>query len=265
MDYSEIEKQIARRRQVLNELAPIDAGVWLGEPEGFPLACEMKPEDLDAFGGRYSLHGCLVSHWWGKTAGAAQGNAALGRPMGDDRYVVWTALPRYPSEPGLLPGPDLRPDYVKGVRIFPRAHNFLMSRWQIGGLCEWLERSRVPLFVWHTELEWDALYTLVGEFPRLRVIMETQPLKILYATRKLFALMKERSNVLVELSNFAGAGFIEYAVREFGAQRLIYGSFAPMNDPLVPLGMIIDASITVEEKRLLAGDNLRQLLREVGS
>ena len=52
-------------------------------------------------------------------------------------------------------------------------------------------------------------------------------------------------------------------MREFGAERLLFGSFLPVSDPLVPIGMVLDADLSEEEKRLIAGDNLRRLLEGV--
>ena len=36
-----------------------------------------------------------------------------------------------------------------------------------------------------------------------------------------------------------------------------------MNDPLVPMGMILDAEISEAEKAMIAGGNLRALMDEV--
>ena len=138
-----------------------------------------------------------------------------------------------------------------------------MTEWCVGSLCEWLADRRAPLLLWHTEIDWPSLYVLARAFPRLTILVETQTQKILYHTRPLFGLMRDCANVLVELSNFAGAGFIEYAVREFGAARLIFGSFLPAADPLVPIGMVISAEISEEEKTLIAGGNLRRIVEGV--
>jgi predicted TIM-barrel fold metal-dependent hydrolase len=122
---------------------------------------------------------------------------------------------------------------------------------------------RLPLFIWHVELDWVSLYALAQQFSELTIIIETQTQKILYHTRPLFALMRRCRNVLLELSNFVGVRAIEYAVGEFGAERLVFGSFQPMNDPLVPMGMILDAEISPSEKAWIAGGNLRRLIEQV--
>ena len=67
----------------------------------------------------------------------------------------------------------------------------------------------------------------------------------------------------MEISNLVGPGFVEYAVEQFGAERLIYGSFMPTNNPFVPMGMVVDAQISKDEQKLIAGDNLRKMIDEV--
>jgi len=256
-----------QRRELCERLRFFDAGIWLGRPQGFPLAEELHLDSLPTQLAGRTLAGGLVSHWRGKVVSASDGNRALceaDRSLGPDLFTVWTGLPLFPTEAhGPLPGRDELPERARAVRLFPKSHNFPLESWAIGPLCEWLSARRMPLFVWHVELDWPALHRLAGEFPDLPIVVETQTQKILYHTRALFPLMRDRRNVHVELSNFAGAGFIEYAVSQFGAERLIFGSFLPVSDPLVPIGMVLDADIAEKEKRLIAGDNLRQLIGEV--
>ena len=51
-------------------------------------------------------------------------------------------------------------------------------------------------------------------------------------------------------------------MRQCGAERFVFGSFQPMSDPLVPVGMILDADISEAEKAMIAGGNLRALVNE---
>ncbi len=260
----DIIEQISQRyRDEITRLSFFDANVWLGHPEGFPLAEELDVAQLPGmFEGNF-ITGGLVSHWRGKILAAQDGNSALEVPLPPNVFTIWTGLPLFPAEPGPLPGQENCSERVRGVRIFPKSHNFPLTPWAVGTLCEWMVQHRMPLFIWHTELDWPSLHALGKAFPRLTVVLETQPRKILYQTRPLFALMQDCENICIELSNFAGANFVEYAVREFGPERLIFGSFATMNDPYVPMGMILEAQIGKEEKKKIAGDNLRRLISEV--
>lgn len=262
----QIEQMARAREKAAREMRFFDANIWLGEPEGFPLAREIAPAKLGEVLEHRFVTGGLVSHWQSKCVSAQDGNAALMRALegqSKNLFAVWTGLPLYPTESGLVPGSADLPKNLRAIRIFPKSHNFPLVDWCIGTLCEWLIVRSMPLFIQHTEFDWPALYQLAREFPKLTIMVETQTQKILYHTRPLFALMRDCPNVNVELSNFAGAGFIEDAVQKFGAERLIFGSFLPVADPLVPIGMIIDANISEAEKKLIAGDNLRRMIKEM--
>jgi predicted TIM-barrel fold metal-dependent hydrolase len=56
------------------------------------------------------------------------------------------------------------------------------------------------------------------------------------------------------------AGFIEMAVRELGAERVLYGSDVPGRSFASQLSKVLGAEIPIEAKRLIAGGNLRRLL-----
>jgi predicted TIM-barrel fold metal-dependent hydrolase len=55
-------------------------------------------------------------------------------------------------------------------------------------------------------------------------------------------------------------GFVEMAVRELGAQRVLYGSDSNGRSFSSQLSKVLDAEITEEEKQLILRDNLRNLL-----
>jgi hypothetical protein len=272
-----IEALALERRQQAESLRPFDANAWLGEPAGFPLAREMQPPEL-----LRALHGCgiqeaLVSHWAGLRVAPQTGNGALAQALGGAGgaggagvagvaggalRACWTGLPLFPREDGPLPGAGSLPLAAGAVRLFPRSHNFPLASWALGELCSWLSQHHLPLFLWHVEIDWPALHALAVAFPHLAIVVETQTQKILYQNRALFALMKDCPNVHAETSNLVGADFLRWAARELGARRLLFGSFLPVNDPWVALGMILEADLSWEEKRLVAGDNLRRLLSE---
>jgi uncharacterized protein len=59
------------------------------------------------------------------------------------------------------------------------------------------------------------------------------------------------------------AGFTEMAVRELGAERVLYGSDAPGRSFASQLSKVLGAEIPIEAKRLIAGGNLRRLLAPI--
>ena len=94
-------------------------------------------------------------------------------------------------------------------------------------------------------------------------MVETQWQKILYHIRDLAALLAACPNVYLETSNFIGQDHVTQFVRRFGAERLLYGSFLPVNDPYTAAGMILDADISEADKEKIAGGNLRRLVQGV--
>lgn len=76
--------------------------------------------------------------------------------------------------------------------------------------------------------------------------------------------VQSSSNVVVETSGFdATAGFIEMAVRELGAERIVFGSHLPSRSLGTELGKVIGAQISDQERALILGANYRRLLAPV--
>ena len=266
MDEAAIRDMAKSRREAIRELDFFDSNVWLGRPAEFPLAKELPAGELKATLDEYGISGALVSHWWAHRIAPQEGNAALHRfaqSMPKNVYVIDTGLPDYPDRETVPADGGAVPPGVRGIRIFPETHHFPLAAWCVGGLLRRLSEHRLPLFLWHVETDWTSLRTIAREFPDLKIVIETQTRKILYHTRSLFPLMVDCPNVMVELSNFAGPGFVEYVVDHFGPDRLIFGSFLPVNDPYVAMGMILDADISESDKAAIAGGNLRRMIGEV--
>lgn len=73
--------------------------------------------------------------------------------------------------------------------------------------------------------------------------------------------VRDCGNVLVETSGFdPTAGFIEMAMRELGAERIVFGGHFMSRSAGTELGKIIGANITAAERELIFGGNLRRLL-----
>jgi len=73
--------------------------------------------------------------------------------------------------------------------------------------------------------------------------------------------VRDSPNILVETSGFdPTAGFIEMAVRELGAQRIVFGSHLPSRSLGTEVGKIIGADISDQARRLIFGENYRKML-----
>lgn len=254
------------KRAGLSKLSFYDSNVWLGKPAFFPLAGGCETANLKKMFEEFSIEGALVSHWDGVTVSAQDGNKALvecRKDLPDDVYTIWTGLPLIPHEQDPLPGTGKPDSRLRGLRLFPKTHHYLLTVWSVGGLCEWCMEYRIPLFIWHVEVDWEPLHTLARAYPDLTIIVETQWQKILYQNRNLYGIMNSDENIYLEISNFVGPDFLTHAVHVFGANRFLYGSFLPVNDAYAAMGMVVDADISLEEKRLIAGGNMKRILQGV--
>jgi hypothetical protein len=73
--------------------------------------------------------------------------------------------------------------------------------------------------------------------------------------------VRNSPNILIETSGFdSTAGFIEMAVRELGAERIVFGSHLPSRSLGTELGKIVGANISEKDKALILGENFRNLL-----
>jgi len=264
MQYEKTIQQITgKKRADLSKLSFFDSNIWLGKPAYFPLAGGCETIDLKRMLEEFSIQGALVSHWEGVTVSAQDGNRALvecKEDLPEYAYTIWTGLPLKPHEQSPLPGFDKPDSHLRGVRLFPKTHHYLLTAWSIGGLCEWCMEYRIPLYIWHVEVDWGYLHSLARAYPELAIIVESQWQKIMYQNRNLYGIMDTNKNIYHEISNFVGPDFLTHAVRTFGAERFLYGSFLPVNDPYAAMGMIVDADISLEEKRLIAGENMKRIV-----
>jgi predicted TIM-barrel fold metal-dependent hydrolase len=59
------------------------------------------------------------------------------------------------------------------------------------------------------------------------------------------------------------SGFVEMAVREVGAKRILYGSDIGGRSFGSQLAKVMGADLTDDERALICGDNLRRLLKPI--
>jgi predicted TIM-barrel fold metal-dependent hydrolase len=108
----------------------------------------------------------------------------------------------------------------------------------------------------HTDPEDVA--TLAGRFPKVRIIMAHLTG---CGVRGVLA-VKGCDNVFVDTSGAAPeAGIVEYAVERLGAERVLYGSDAPIRDFGVAIARVTGSRLTAREQRMILHDNARALLR----
>jgi len=264
----DISNMIADRKKKYGSLNFFDAELWMGRPLDYyaPTSESLTAADVSAFMSSRRVEGALISTTEGVLQSPQDGNRELKeaeRFLPVSAYTVWTGLPLFPGEPGDLPAPGSLHPRCRGVRLFPKSHRFPLETWVIGSLAAWMTDVRLPLFLWHVETDFRNLYGLAKAYPSLPIIIESQWQKILYQLRTVYNLMRECPNITLEISNLVLPDAIAWCAHEFGAGRLVYGSFYPMAEPLAAQGMLIDSGLSPEEMQLIAGGNITALIGEV--
>ena len=251
----------------IKNLDLFDANCMLGRifapKPGFPLSVEELLAVMDDF----QIAEALVYHALSKEHHPAVGNRLLMDQIASCRrlHAIWVVMPshtgEFPHEEQLVE--QMLAQGVRAVRVFPHPdrHNFPLTRWAAGRLLESLQRGRVPLFVDQEEIGFDAVHELCRGYPKLPLVLTNVGYR---SDRFLYPLWEEFSNLHIELSSYCGHGSIQALAERFGAQKLLFGTRLPYFTPGSAIGMLSYANISRADRQLIAGDNLRNLLKRAG-
>ena len=253
-------------RQARARLSFLDANLWIGRPTQPEFNTQFDLDSLRRRMARYNIKGGVVSHFAAKDYGPLWGNRDL---LDQLRGAgLWAGIVLVPEmfEPEADGRAYLAQAIAQGARlarVFPKSHNFVLRAWCCGAMLQALADCRLPLVVWHTEVSWEDVRSLCEAFPQLKLIVEGTGQKILYHSRIYYPLLERCPNLYLELHNLASYLGVEDLVRRFGARRLIFGSYMPVLDPNVSLMQVTHARISDEDKALIAGANLAELVAGV--
>lgn len=176
----------------------------------------------------------------------------------------WTLLPNQARE---FPPFDvflnaMRQANVTALRTFPLDHHFLLNRVAMGSWLEPIVTHRVPLFL-SVELgcSWDIIYALLAEFPDLVCVVCDHG--CWGEDRRFRPLIERYPHVYVDTARYLLDGGIEAFVRDYGFERMLFGSGFPALHFGGMMLAIKHAQISEEAKAAIAGKNLERLLAEV--
>ncbi len=174
----------------------------------------------------------------------------------------WVLLPHHTHE--IAPADELIPEMlelgVRAARILPKTHGWPMSDGVAGPLLNELHERCIPLFVDVTELGIDAAVSLCERLPELPVIL----CGVGWGTdRQIEPALERVPNLYIETHAFQGHRAYERVARQFGADRLIFGTGLPDCSPGAAMMMSLYEDITDEEREMIAGGNLLRLLKGV--
>ncbi|MHB9038250.1 MAG: amidohydrolase family protein [Armatimonadota bacterium] len=255
----------------MGNLQFFDAHCYVGRYKTFRPGSFYSPSELIDNMDYYGIAEALVTHAMSREHHPADGNAAVLAATKDrDRlHPSWALLPTASRE---LPNPatsvrDMIAGGVWAARLFCGSYSFSLSDWCIGDLLDELEAHHMPTFIDpDVELDtvepdlfdWNAVDALCRSHPKLPVIISKA--RFGAARRVLYQLLEAYSLLHVETSGLWVNRGIEFITTEFGANRLIFGTRMPVRDPACAVAQVTYAEVSEEDKKLIAGDNLRRLM-----
>lgn len=245
-----------------------DCFATVGRRAGKDPEAPWSTEHLLAEMQRCRVHGALVfAH------PARETHPMVGNPMVLDmcrnqpRLVpCWVAMPHHTGE---VPPPDrfvqdMVDHGVRAVKIFPRMHWYPVNGDTLGPLLSALQEAELLLIVDRgyydesVQIDWQEIAWICETYPRLPLLLHSVRWE---ATRTLLPLAQKYPNLYFEFSNYQGNRMLEFWCERIGAHRLLFGTQALEKSIGAARAYVMYSDLTDEQRRLIAGENLRRLLR----
>jgi hypothetical protein len=227
---------------------------------GEPWSLQELLADMNTCG----ISDALVTHAVSRDYDPVTGNQLIARLITGTPALhgCWAILP---SSSGETPAPDvflsemLANDIVAAI-AYPHAHNYSLSGWSIGSLLSALENYRIPLLLPFGQFAWEEVERLCGGHVHLPVIVTGLNYRQL---RFLLPLWEKHRNLFVDLSWFSIHDGLAYLAERGVLRQVLFGTNYPLYEPGAAVTMVTYANLKDEDRRIVAGDTLREILRGI--
>ncbi|MHB0857208.1 MAG: amidohydrolase family protein [Anaerolineae bacterium] len=249
----------------------LDANCCLGRYTYWRGQEPITPEDLLGVMDHHGIHEALVLGSLSRECHPVEGNEQVMRlAEGQPRlHPAWATLP--PGGRDVPPPGDLLAEMdERGVRalfLLPQLYGFTLDDWCVDSILGPFAERRVPLFICPNGLvgdgnsdmtDWSGVVRICRAFPELPVVLTES--RVFRKPRAMAEAMAACPNLRVELSGLWLHRIVEFIVREFGADRLVFGTGLPTRDPSVALTHLNYSEADAQDLAAVAGGNLRKLL-----
>ena len=209
----------------------------------------------------YGLKGGLIYHSASVLYDASYGNKLLIEEAKNKPalQLTWIAIPEFSvskkeSENFLT---KLKENKISALKIFPRYHNFNVINGAIDMLLHSINEERIPLLVDQEEISWDEISYILRKFQEIPFILQNTGYRM---ERYIIPFFNKYTNFYFDISRYQAHGGIEYLCRQFGSERILFGSGMPVFSPESIMMMIKNADLSIKEKRNISFKNISRLL-----
>lgn len=212
---------------------------------------------------RHGVQRALIYHALTEVNSPSEGNQLLEDWLGpDDRLVPqWSIMPTAES---LAQIEHLHNQgRVTAVRLHETSSIGLPFRpWAHGTMLAWLTEKQIPLWIPLPDFNVDELVATLQAYPDLvTVIVGAHYTHALW----LRPLLQALPNAHLELSRYETIGDVEALCAEFGANRLLYGSWYPRYAMGPMLFYLHHTALAEGDLVRICAQNLETLLRKEGA
>ena len=190
-------------------------------------------------------------------------SAAPSSRPGAELYGVWSLLPSCAGElapPGELPA-AMKQNGVAALTLNPQANRYLPVASAIGDyLAEAQERAIPVLFNTGKGLTLEQVSDLMSDFRDLTAILTHA--NCWPNDRLLLPFLDAYPNLYLDMTYIQTAAWLPDIVGKYSARRILFGSGFPECYPGAHMMVIKHAMLCDDDKVMIAGGNLRRILRE---
>lgn len=235
-----------------------DANVGVGHLRNRTSPFE-NPEQLLQEMDRHGVTRALIYHLQGEALSTVEGN---------ERLLPWldgkpTLHPQWVADPSPQSLAQLQQLNRSGQLTSVRLHNtkecgLPFLDWIYGDLLEWLASENIPLWISLADTPVVEVKETLCQFPSLVTVL----LGAHYSHSLIVGpLLRQLPQAHLELSRYEGLGKIPPLIREYGIQRLVYGSFYPRYAMGPMLFSLHHLGLEEGDLELLCYGNLERILQ----
>ena len=158
-----------------------------------------------------------------------------------------------------------QPHGIRAFKIHPSTHQYPVTGDNYKPMFEYAAAHALPVLshTWHGDAHCDpsAFAQLAAQYPTAAFIIG-HAASSWEAINAACTAAAQLPNVYLDLcGSVMHYGALEHMVARVGAERILHGSDNPFLDPRPPLGRVLMARISDEQKRLILGLNAKRLFR----
>ena len=244
-------------------VAVVDANVALGHWHDQPSPAADAPALLAALD-RHGVERAVVHHVYAQTKSTVEGNELLFEAIAGHEERLIPQCVVSPTDASLA---QLRELHGQGLLRSVRLHDLTrqgvpFADWVYGDALTWLQEQGIALCVPLPEVDVAQLATTLQGFPDLRVVLAGVHYQHVLLVRPLMRLLPQ---LHLELSRYETLGDVEALCAEFGAERLLYGSWYPRYELGPILYYLHHTTLTEAELAAVCGGNAARLLAGEGA